>query len=200
MAFKWGPLFLFVLALGAMGIGALFYAIQLSKTPPLLMLFVPDCPLYAALAAILILWHFPRNEIYRFVIACATAMYGAWTIFVILLYSNYYFIPDQAWLSYILLAGHLGMVLLGLLVLPKKPAMMTVGVAAGWLLLNTFVDYRLGNLSTHPWMPIEHLGVVEMFTWISAIAWPLLLFYLADWIREQKVLRTLHRSLCWICE
>lgn len=199
MKFRPGPVMLFLLTLAALGIGLWFYEPQLSVTPIELWLFVPDCPLYAALASLIVLWHFPKNDTWRFVIGSATVLYGMWTVFVLVLNPQYYFVNDQTTMSIVLILGHLGMVVLGLMALPDVPTYLDLGVAMGWLLANTLMDYRIGKLSTHPWIPTNYLPVVEVFTWTGAVLVPVALYYLASRLSLQKKWIELHRMLCWIC-
>ncbi|MDE1798714.1 MAG: DUF1405 domain-containing protein, partial [Candidatus Micrarchaeota archaeon] len=80
------PLIFFLLILLALAIGGWFYLVQLSATPFELWLFVPDCPLYAFLGALLVLWHVPRSQAWSFVVGSGLALDGSWTIFVLFLY------------------------------------------------------------------------------------------------------------------
>ncbi len=193
------PGVLFLLTLLALAIGTWFYLPQLSAMPMELWLFVPDCPLYALLGAALVLWHFPRSRIWAFVVGSGLALYGSWTIFVLLLHPSVYFAPDQYWLSAILVAGHLGMIIEGLIVLPKTSTKTMLVIALAWFGLNTYMDYHLGPLSTHPWIPAQNLGTVENFTWAAGIFWPALFFFLGGRISMHPWVRKLHRALCWIC-
>ena len=98
-----------------------------------------------------------------------------------------------------LIIGHLGMVLQALLLLPKRKELgyAALGLAMAWLLLNTFADYRMGSLSTHPWIGGEIKPVVEQFTWVESVLWPLLLFALADLAAKNMVLEKIRKMVRW---
>ncbi|VVB56589.1 Uncharacterised protein [uncultured archaeon] len=210
---KLGPTILLLFMVGTLLFGAYFYFEQLAATPFYLWLFVPDCPLYAALAGFILLegWEnktgkkagalarMAHSPLLRFVIASACALYGSWTIFIFGAYSEFYLGAAQAPVTIALIIGHLGMVLLALLILPKKNEIGWTGLAAAllWLALNTFMDYQLGPLSTHPWLGGPLKIVVEPFTWMAGAAWPLLLYALADASAENKVLVRLRKWVCW---
>ncbi len=193
------PAILVLLTLMTIMIGALFYWDQLSATPPFLWIFVPDCPLYGVLASLLLLWGAERvSGLLRFVVACASAHFGAWTIFVLLAHPGTYFVGSGTILSsVIMLIGHAWMVLAAFLLVPKKTTRWIVLIAVLWLGINTFADYRLGALSTHPWIPTEKLGLVEAYSWLSSLFWPLLLFFSAPFVARVKLIGQVRSALAW---
>lgn len=189
------PALLGVLTFLSLVIGGWFYWDQLGRTSPFLAVFVPDCPLYVLLGSFILLFDRPRLSAWRFMVASALALYGSWTVFVLLSAPEYYFAPESAALSAVLVIGHLGMVLQGLLVLPKKAAPIALFMALAWLGLNTFMDYRAGPLSTHPPVPSGHLAQIELFTWAGTLLWPLALYLLAEPLSRVDALRRLREAL-----
>ncbi len=208
-----GPIILVILTLATLGFGGYFYYGQLASTPFYLWLFVPDCPLYAALASVILLSGWPKGgqgllgalaAPFRFTIASACALYGSWTIFVFIVYWTAYLAPTQLPITLILIFGHLGMILQAMLVLPKKKE---IGAAAGWLLalvlawlwlgLNTLIDYGFGPLSTHPWLTDPLNPSIAVFTWTGSLIVPLALLMLGRLSGENNELERLRGWLRW---
>ncbi|MCL6088898.1 MAG: DUF1405 domain-containing protein [Candidatus Marsarchaeota archaeon] len=194
-----GPQLLILLMLATVFFGAYYYYDQLAHTPPYLWLFVPDCPLYAAAAGVILLFGWPKNNVIRFVIACACALYGSWTIFVFFTYAWFYFGAGQVLITLALIFGHLGMVLQALLLLPKRKELGFAALALAWLWLglNTFLDYGVGALSTHPWITDPLNPSIGQYTWAGSIVWPLVLLMLSGWAGENKWLEKLRGWLRW---
>ena len=188
---------LLILTFLAQVIGLWFYQSQLSATPAWLWNFVPDCPLYALLAVPIIVFGFPKSPITRFLIASGLAIYGSWTIFVLLLYSDYYFAASQAAISIVLILGHAGMILEAFLVMPKLGREKITALLAAflWFLLNLKLDYFIGDASTHPWIPAAKLDTVILFTAAASILWPLALAFFSGKIAENKLLGKMREKL-----
>ena len=192
------PQLVFVaLIFGAAVIGAWFYWNQMAATPPWLWLFVPDCPLYAVLGAPILLFGRPKNAALRFVIASGLAVFGSWTIFVLMLHVDVYFHAVNLPLSLVLVAGHLGMILEGVLCLPKREELKfgMIFIAAGWFILNVQFDYLNGSINTHPWIPSSQLADVMLFTAFSSITWPVLLFAIAGMVEKEKAVSKIREKL-----
>ncbi|MCX8175311.1 MAG: DUF1405 domain-containing protein [Candidatus Micrarchaeota archaeon] len=160
--------------------GAVYYAYQLSLTPPALLLFVPDCPLYVLLALPLIL-RLVRSESYSFFVSAGMVKYGIWTIFVLLFYQEYWE-PSQLQTTLLFIAGHICMALLGAaLAPPKRVAFAVVAAVVLWFLLNDYADYWLG---TRPLIPDREIGLVRNLTVASSILFPLALYWYGENLRS----------------
>ena len=157
----------------------LFYGVQFSETDPALWLFVPDCPLAALLVgvALLALRFGKRWDCLVFLSSVSALKYGFWTVFVLSLYSGYYW-PVDGWFIYSLLfIGHAGLFSEGLLLLPG-----TVRVKAWHLLLtlaflglNDYSDYFWG---THPLFQGADLEFMKWATMASTVFFTLAAFAL----------------------
>jgi len=170
-------------------VGAYVYADQLAAAPLPLILFVPDCPLYVFLT-LLIIFRVIRNDIFSFIVSIGMVKYGLWTVFALFFHYGYYFSPDMLSISVIFVIGHIGMVLEGLAILPKKRlGAMALMLAVGWFLLSDFSDYFLGTVPT---LPPGGLETVRNLTFASSILLPLFLFSLKEKIRDLPVVRQIN--------
>jgi uncharacterized membrane protein YpjA len=143
--------------------GWFYYENQFLETPVYLWMFIPDCPnstLFVAIALILIVKE-RKSDFMGFLASVNALKYGIWTCFVILLYHDYFLSPVRRSLYMGMFVSHL------LLALEAIPLAYTVKfnrycvLAMLWLLLNDFMDYVVG---THPYMPLEKIGLVAGFT------------------------------------
>ena len=136
-------------------IGFIYYSGQLNATSPLLWIFVPDCPLYVGLFALLIALSFfgIRNAMFSFLVSVGLMKYAAWTLFVLAFYNSYFFsMASLVWLqSAFLFVLHIGMTGEGFILPLKKIAKWQVAVVLGWFLLNDLVDYF--GPQVHPYLP-----------------------------------------------
>lgn len=171
---------LFYIALFANILGAIygfffFYPEQLQQQlqdNPLLLVFVPDCPLYSALFAIvmILVTIAVRSELAGllcFVTMAGMAKYGIWTISMLLFYGAYYLSPPFVAVSTMLIFAHIGMFLQSFTLIGKfKFKNYFVAVTFIWLLLNDISDYALG---THPFLPETNLMGVAIFTFALTV-------------------------------
>ncbi len=111
--------------------GLYYYWDQLMMTPWYLWLFVPDCPLYSFLMvfALAFIAAGKRYDTFNVVTAVGLAMYGTWTMLVLLYFSEIYFAPENALMSSGLWISHLGLALESVLLLPyiKKAGIVSLG-------------------------------------------------------------------------
>lgn len=138
------------------GIGIVYYGSQLAGTDPIFLIFVPDCPLYVGLFAVLILQkHFGMKEdLFALLVSVGLIKYAAWTLFVLAFYGWYFFgpsLPGIAMQSAILFTLHIGMTAEGFILPLKKVAKWQAGVVLAWFLLNDFADYAWPGV--HPFLP-----------------------------------------------
>ncbi|MFA6328877.1 MAG: DUF1405 domain-containing protein [Candidatus Micrarchaeia archaeon] len=189
----WRSLFIPVVLLNVAAVfaGIYFYIDQLAATPLHLLAFVPDCPLYVFLSLLIILG-IARNKTFQFIVSVGMVKYGLWTVFAIFFHSGYYFAPGMLAISAILVAGHLGMALEGLALLPEKPARLALALALAWFLLNDVSDYSWGTV---PSLPPGGLELVRNITFASSIALPLAFFAFAARLRKFPPARWLQKIL-----
>ncbi|MFA6907199.1 MAG: DUF1405 domain-containing protein [Candidatus Micrarchaeia archaeon] len=187
-------LFLIAISLNLLAIyfGANVYADQFALHPPYLAIFVPDCPLYAFLALLIILGAV-KNDLFSFIVSIGMVKYGLWTVFVLFFHSGYYFAPGLFNISAIFVLGHIGMALEGLALLPKKQlALPALALAMGWFLLNDFSDYFLGTV---PLIPPGGLDTLRNLTIASSILLPLAIFAFSAGIGKNALVAWLRRIL-----
>lgn len=163
--------------------GLYYYWDQLLSTSPLLLIFVPDCPLYVLLALPLLL-NKTKSIFYSFFVSSGLVKYGFWTVFVLLFYSEVYFAPAFFMVSSIFLLGHIGMVLEGLYFLPKAQLnYYQLFFITAWFLINDFADYYLGTV---PSIPFQQREIVVGLAVASSFVVPTFLFVLKRDIAKLK--------------
>ncbi len=165
-------------ALGAAYGFIFYYGAQLLNTNPILWIFVPDCPLYAflfALTLIMLSEKIKADWLY-FVAFVGALKYGFWTMYVLSVYSEYYFTPDH-WLLYsVLFVSHVFLFLEPSIFLGKINVKREwLGLAVFWFLLNDVMDYVF---KTHPPVPLAHTG--EIF--YAAVLMSLVFSLFSYWI------------------
>src|SRR3989338_4277161 len=149
-----------LLMCAAVLIGFGYYLDQLALTPILLLIFVPDCPLYVLLT-LPILARKVSSDSYSFLVSLGMFKYGLWTVFVLLFYTEYWS-HSQLWITIPFIIGHIGMALLGAALLPKKRVAFAVfALVLVWFLLNDYADYFLGP---RPPIPAHDLSLVRDLT------------------------------------
>lgn len=170
MKFFW--FVLVVNLLGALYGFIFYYGEQLSKTPLHLLVFVPDCPLYAALFALamVLLWMKKKFGLFYFITSVGMMKYGIWTMSILLAFNNYFFAPATAMLFAILFVAHLCAVLESLALVGKvKIQKYFIFIGLAWFLLNDVVDYVVG---THPILPTPNytpVFLLSIFLSISSV-------------------------------
>lgn len=148
--------------------GLYYYWDQLMMTPWHYWLFVPDCPLYTffMIFALLFIALGRRNDTFNVITAIGLAMYGAWTMFVLIYFGEIYFAPENALMSAGLWISHCGMALESIFLLPyiKKAGIVSWIVAAAWFLLQDFMDYFVPFMSHGQVMRLHPLALMEYYT------------------------------------
>jgi len=101
--------------------GLYYYWEQLMMTPWYYWIFVPDCPLYTffMIFALIFIATGKRYDRSNVITAVGLAMYGTWTMFVLLYFSEVYFAPENALMSAALWISHCGMALESIFLLPQ---------------------------------------------------------------------------------
>ena len=170
---------LFFLCIVAAFVGAYYYWDQMAATPLLLLIFIPDCPLYVLLA-LPILARKVSSDSYSFLVSIGMFKYGLWTVFVLLFYSEFWS-PSQLWITIPFIIGHIGMALLGAALLPKKKVAASIAlIVLAWFLLNDYADYFLG---TRPLIPPHDISLVRDLTIAASIIFTLSFFLFPEKIR-----------------
>lgn len=182
---------LFLLCIAGVLVGFWYYLGQLAATPFLLLIFVPDCPLYVLLA-IPILAKGIKSGAYSFLVSMGMFKYGLWTVFVLLFYSEYW-APPQIWITIPFIIGHAGMALLGAALLPKKRVAFAVfALVLLWFLLNDYADYWLG---TRPPIPDHDISLVRDLTIAASIIFTLAFFLYPEKIRSLAPVKFFRRVI-----
>jgi len=163
------------LLVGACCIGVLYgywyYVPQLLLTPVHLWPFVPDCPLFVSLfVVVLVLCELDvRVKMLDGFVLFGLVKYGAWTLFVMLLYFDVYFSTLSS-TKLFLFAGHVGMILCALTLvrgLREGLARWHLLVLMLCFLVLDVMDYVVG---THPLIPPRHMELVALFSVCTTLA------------------------------
>jgi len=164
--------------------GFWYYRFQLPETPVYKMIFVPDCPLYALLFAVLVAAYVFSEKKCR-MLATLTFVglikYGFWTVLVVTLYRDYYFTNDPLLYSVLFLL-HIGMILEAFII-PQifRFTEGTLSVALVWFLLNDMMDYFFG---TAPYLPdSSFFGFLRVESFFMTV---LLVLYGTKFIRRKS--------------
>ncbi len=148
--------------------GLYYYWDQLMMTPWYYWIFVPDCPLYTffMIFALIFLIFGKRNDIFNTITAVGLAMYGTWTMIVLLYFSEIYFAPVNALMSTGLFVSHCGMALESVLLMPylKKTSIVPWLIAGAWFLVQTFFDYFVPFTYNGLTMRLHPLAILEYYS------------------------------------
>jgi uncharacterized membrane protein YpjA len=163
--------FIILVNLGGAAFGFfVYYGQQFLETSPLLWIFVGDCPLFALMFALAFyLRADPRPKLCKrifgrcpdltwlwFLTIAGAMKYGFWTIFVLSVYSPFYFTPQATLLYTVLFGSHLFLLFETTLLVGKiRVRESFLAIALAFLLANDLSDYLLG---THPPLPEQALG------------------------------------------
>lgn len=164
--------------------GYYFYSKQLSETPVSLWLFVPDCPLYTTLFAIVLLLLLSgyRNTLFNLIVSIGLIKYGVWTLFILSSFRDFYFFSssDIAASAAILFILHMGQALEGFTFPFGKIKEWHIAVALGWFLLNDILDYF--GPAVHPFIPP---GGDITFVMYVTFAMTFIFTWLVIWLHEK---------------
>ncbi|MDD5096517.1 MAG: DUF1405 domain-containing protein [Candidatus ainarchaeum sp.] len=163
----------------------IYYVNQLTITPVLLWIFVPDCPLAVLLmaAAFALVWAGKGGNFFPFLAAAYALKYGIWTVSVLLYFNQHFFAPAVAGLYLVMLVTHIGMAVESLAFVGKIRVERWHFVAVlAWFLVNDLMDYW-GGLSPNN---VPQSGLLFPFTlMLTFVGVPLL--YLAYRKGEPRV-------------
>jgi uncharacterized membrane protein YpjA len=148
--------------------GLYYYWDQLMMTPWYYWLFVPDCPLYSLFMvfALIFIAMGKRFDTFNVITTVGLAMYGAWTMFTLIFFREVFFAPENALMSIVLWASHLGLALESVLLLPyiKKAGIVSWTLAGAWFLAQDFFDYFIRFTYAGHVMRLHPLAIMEYYT------------------------------------
>jgi uncharacterized membrane protein YpjA len=186
--------FYFVILANIVGFlfGIWFYWYQLTITPSWLWLFVIDCPLYIALATVVLVGHERGWKIpgwFSLIVTVGLFKYAIWTFYALSVYYKYFFFEIAKIWSYTFGPAHVLMFLEGFLIfkLIKEIKPWYIPIVAGWFWLNDFADYWIG---TYPIVPDGHILELRNLMLVLSIAIPILLYVwrnsLSEWLKHRE--------------
>jgi uncharacterized membrane protein YpjA len=163
------PLLVAIILINVAGtlVGFYYYWDQLLAASPVLWVFIPDCPLYTMLAAVILAVYVTTkrsSDLFNFIAAVGLVKYGTWTVAVVLGFSSFYFSIDSK-LYAVLVLLHVAMAaefVLPLLLI-RQLNKNFIAIALAWFFLNDFVDYYFG---THPPVPTLDTSLIGAFTFL----------------------------------
>jgi Predicted membrane protein len=163
------PLMIAIIVINIAGsvVGLFYYWDQLVSASPFAWIFIPDCPLYTLLVAVVLAVYASTkrsSDLINFITAVGLAKYGTWTVIVVLGFSTFYFSVDST-LYTVLILMHVAMAaefILPLLLIRQLKYRFTA-IALVWFLANDFSDYFLG---THPPVPTSQISLIAAFTFL----------------------------------
>ena len=188
------PLLIAIIIINIAGslVGLFYYWDQLISASPFAWIFIPDCPLYTMLAAVVLAVYASTkrsSDLINFITAVGLAKYGTWTVVVVLWFSAFYFSVDSS-LYRVLVLLHIAMaaefVLPLLLIRQLKPRF--IAIALVWFLANDFADYFLG---THPPVPTSEISLIAIFTFLLTPLFIVIAYVAARFLNNSKT----HKSL-----
>ena len=146
-------------------IGLFYYWDQILSSSPFIWLFIPDCPLYVMLAAVVLALYVTtkrRSDLINFITAVGLVKYGTWTVFIVLGFSAFYFAIDSRLYSAIAVM-HCAMALEFVLplFLIRQIKRGFVAIALLWFFVGDFADYFF---AAHPPVPISNITQIAVFT------------------------------------
>lgn len=160
-------LVIFINIIGSL-FGLYYYWEQLSVTPWYYWIFVPDCPLYTFLMifALIFLIAGKRYDTFNTITAVGLAMYGTWTMVILLYFNEIYFAPANALMSTGLFVSHFGMALESVLLMPylKKVGIISWLIAWAWFFIQTVFDYFVPYIHNGLTMRLHPLALVEYYS------------------------------------
>ncbi len=174
------PLIVIIILINLAGtlIGFFYYWEQILASSPSIWLFIPDCPLYVLLAAIVLAVYLTtkrRSDLISFITAIGLLKYGTWTALVVLGFSTFYFAIDGTLYGAIAIM-HIGMALEFVLplFLIQRVRWTFVALALLWFFANDVADYYFG---AHPPIPINELAIIAPLTFVLTPLCTLIVYY-----------------------
>ncbi|MDD1721520.1 MAG: DUF1405 domain-containing protein [Euryarchaeota archaeon] len=183
------PLIVIIILINLAGtlVGFFYYWDQISTSSPSIWLFIPDCPLYVLLAAIVLALYLTtkrRSDLVNFITAIGLLKYGTWTALVVLGFSTFYFAIDSALYGAIAIM-HIGMALEFVLplFLIRRVQRGFVVLALLWFFANDIADYYF---AAHPPIPINELTLIAPLTFALTPLCTLIAYFGARYLSNNK--------------
>lgn len=168
---KWFLFLLFIFNLSGTAYGYYWYRYQLSETPDIFLLFVPDSPTASLFFTIVLLFFlFRRNLPYIEALALITLFkYGIWAVVMNLL--TLMVEGSLGLTGYMLMFSHGAMAFQGLLFAPYYAIKLRhIVFAAIWTLHNDVIDYVFGQMPVYSSLT-EYMDEIGYFTfWLSILS------------------------------
>ncbi len=188
------PLMIAIIVINIAGsvVGLFYYWDQLVSASPFAWVFIPDCPLYTMLVAVVLAVYASTkrsSDLINFITAVGLAKYGTWTVVVVLGFSAFYFSIDSS-LYTVLVLMHIAMAaefILPLLLI-RQLKFRVPAVALVWFLANDFADYFLG---THPPVPTSDISQIAAFTFLLTPLFIIIAYCSTRFLNNSKT----HKSL-----
>lgn len=150
--------------------GYVWYAGQLSITPPIFIPFVPDSPTASLFFTFVLLFFlFNRNAPYLEALAFMSLFkYGLWAVAMNILTSFTY--GPIGWQGYMLIASHGGMAIQALLYIPNyKIKLRHFAVASIWILHNDIIDYVYEMMPIYSSLTVHMKEIGYATFWLSIV-------------------------------
>lgn len=164
-------MFLFFINLAGTIYGYKWYESQLSVTPDIFLIFVPDSPTASLFFTIFLLFFmFNRHVPYVEALGIITLFkYGIWAVVMNLL--TLAVDGSLNWQGYMLIASHGAMAIQGLLYAPYYQIKLRhIAVAAVWTLHNDIIDYVFEMMPVYGSLT-EYMNEIGYFTfWLSIVS------------------------------
>ncbi|MGZ4901588.1 MAG: DUF1405 domain-containing protein [Halobacteriota archaeon] len=183
------PLIVTIILINLAGtlVGFFYYWDQILASSPSIWLFIPDCPFYVLLAAVVLAVYLTtkrRSDLVSFITAIGLLKYGTWTALVVLGFSTFYFAIDSALYGAIAIM-HIGMALEFVLplFLIQRVRWSFVALALLWFFANDVADYYF---AAHPPIPINELGLIAPLTFALTPLCTLIAYYGARYLSNTK--------------
>ena len=162
---------LFIINLFGTIYGFVWYESQLSITPAIFLIFVPDSPTASLFFTVFLLFFiFGKHIPYIEALAIITLFkYGIWAVVMNLL--TLLLEGSLSWQGYMLMASHGAMAIQGLLYAPfYKIRLRHILFAAIWTLHNDVIDYVFGMMPIYSKLT-DYMNEIGYFTfWLSIIS------------------------------
>ncbi len=183
------PLMAIVIIINLAGalVGFFYYWDQILTSNPSIWLFIPDCPFYVLLGAIVLAAYLikkRRSDFVSLITAIGLLKYGTWTVLVVLGFSTFYFAIDSTLYGLIAIM-HVGMALefvLALLLI-QRVRRGFVALALLWFFANDVADYYF---AAHPPVPISELAFIAPFTFALTPLCTMVAFLGARYLSNSK--------------
>lgn len=168
-------------------VGIIFYYPQIIVANPIFWIFIPDCPIYVFL---IVLFYFKsiKSDFIKAIGVIGLIKYGAWTIFALVYYSNFFL---HNWFWWLLIVEHICMTLQAALFIKefdKKYLIATIS----WFLFNDFIDYIIGM---HPLLPSKELEVIAICAVALSLLIPLMIHAHGKRIEENVLVKKMKTLL-----